>query len=97
MDKWYAYKVIYHIALDFGGFNYINIFLVWKKINKNGTARKGMGFYSRGVYEHLLLGTKGITGIYRKPQLRDSTISDFFSRKTYEFNKKIEAFSCTEK
>ena len=53
--------------IEHWGFKYINVFLVWKKTKENGDTRKGMGYYSRGVYEYLLLGSIGTTNFLRKP------------------------------
>ena len=56
-------------------FSYVNIFLVWKKVTKDYNERLGLGRYSRGVYEFLLLATKGRVGNFRREMKGDNLIS----------------------
>ena len=57
-----AIKLINH-----WGFKFISVAFVWRKITQEGKARLGMGYYSRAVFEYLLLATKGKVGKYRRP------------------------------
>ena len=46
---------------------YINTFLVWRKINGNGSTQMGMGYYSRNSCEFMILGAIGnISQLRRK-------------------------------
>ena len=55
------------------GFNYLNIFLVWKKVTNEYVERTGLGRYSKSVYEFLIIGTKGKVGKLRR-QITPNTI-----------------------
>ena len=50
----------------FWGLKFVNIVLVWRKIDKNGEAYKGLGMVTKHNYEYLLLAIKGDLNTYLK-------------------------------
>ena len=56
-------------------FKFLNIFLIWKKVTKENVEKLGLGRYSKGVHEFLIMGTKGKVGHFRRLLTKDTIIS----------------------
>lgn len=74
------------------GFDYVTVYLVWTKRNKNGTPVNGLGYYTRSSCEFLLLGKRGSILKYKTsnsvPQEFDTTTSKQYASVRGEHSEK---------
>lgn len=75
------------------GFGYKTVAFTWAKVNRDGTPHLGLGFYTRGNAEFVLLGTRGSMSRHRLAEDVSSLViasRQEHSRKPAEVYRRIE-------
>ena len=51
--------------IKYWGYVYVNVLVAWVKTNKDGNPKKGLGFWTRGALEMVIMAKKGKTSHFR--------------------------------